>query len=261
MQGGHHWTLGVVLLLQQKPDLAIESFRAHEAFRDYAKLGRAMALHDLGRADESAQLIAEVEASWGDDAALELARQRRLPMSIPDPTDLLDFTARVVLVTGASGIAAAGARLFAASGAPVFIVSRTAEKCANLADEITESGGEATWAQADLTSESEADAATREIPVIFITSLSEAAVCSVGGPCRQIIVPGPRRGKAARAEQASLPDDDAAGTALAGWQLGAFSSADDLERYEEALCIADASRAQALSRSSASRPFAASETV
>ena len=68
---------------------------------------------------------------------------------------------RVVLVTGASGIAAAGARLFAASGAPVFIVSRTADKCAGLADEITASGGVATWAQADLTSESEADAATR----------------------------------------------------------------------------------------------------
>ena len=68
---------------------------------------------------------------------------------------------RVVLVTGASGIAAAGARLFAASGAPVFVVSRTSEKCASLADEITASGGVVEWAQADLTVESEADAAAR----------------------------------------------------------------------------------------------------
>jgi NAD(P)-dependent dehydrogenase (short-subunit alcohol dehydrogenase family) len=68
---------------------------------------------------------------------------------------------RVVLVTGASGIAAAGARLFAASGAPVFIVSRTPEKCASLADEIVASGGVAGWAEADLTVEAEADSATR----------------------------------------------------------------------------------------------------
>lgn len=69
---------------------------------------------------------------------------------------------RVILVTGASGIAAAGARLYAALGAPVFIVSRTAEKCASLADEITASGGDAAWAQADLTVEADADAATQD---------------------------------------------------------------------------------------------------
>ena len=74
MQGGYHWTLGVVLLLRQRPDLAIESFRAHEATEYFSKLGRAMALHDLGRADESAELIAGVEASLGDDATLELAQ-------------------------------------------------------------------------------------------------------------------------------------------------------------------------------------------
>ncbi|MGB5433967.1 MAG: SDR family NAD(P)-dependent oxidoreductase, partial [Acidimicrobiia bacterium] len=68
---------------------------------------------------------------------------------------------RVVLVTGASGIAAAGARSFASSGAPVFIVSRTPEKCASLADEIVASGGVAGWAEADLTVEAEADSATR----------------------------------------------------------------------------------------------------
>ena len=67
---------------------------------------------------------------------------------------------RVVMVTGASGIAAAGARLFAAEGASVFIASRTASKCEALAKEVAKAGGTAAWAEADLTSESAADAAT-----------------------------------------------------------------------------------------------------
>lgn len=67
---------------------------------------------------------------------------------------------RVILVSGASGIAAAGARCFARSGAPVFIVSRTEEKCVRLSEEIVGAGGIAAWAQADLTVEEETDAAT-----------------------------------------------------------------------------------------------------
>ena len=68
---------------------------------------------------------------------------------------------RVILVTGASGIAAAGARLFGSAGAPVFIVSRTPEKCITLSEEIAESGGVADWATADLTVQADADAATQ----------------------------------------------------------------------------------------------------
>ena len=67
----------------------------------------------------------------------------------------------VILVTGASGIAAAGARHFARLGASVFVISRTEEKCIRLTDEITAAGGECAWAGADLTVESEADAATQ----------------------------------------------------------------------------------------------------
>lgn len=67
----------------------------------------------------------------------------------------------VILVTGASGIAAAGARLFARQGARVFVVSRTEEKCISLTEEITATGGDCAWAVADLTNEDEADAATR----------------------------------------------------------------------------------------------------
>ncbi len=72
-----------------------------------------------------------------------------------------DLSNRVVLITGASGIAAAGARLFAERGAPVFIVSRTEEKCVRLADEIVAAGGTCGWARADLTREDESDRATR----------------------------------------------------------------------------------------------------
>jgi NAD(P)-dependent dehydrogenase (short-subunit alcohol dehydrogenase family) len=68
---------------------------------------------------------------------------------------------RVVLVTGASGIAAAGARLFAELGALVFVVSRTEDQCVRLADEIGKAGGACGWAQADLTVEDEADQATQ----------------------------------------------------------------------------------------------------
>lgn len=71
------------------------------------------------------------------------------------------LTDRTVLITGASGIAAAGARLFAAEGARVFIVSRTAAKCVALAGEISDAGGTAGWFGADLTSEREADEATQ----------------------------------------------------------------------------------------------------
>ena len=48
---------------------------------------------------------------------------------------------RGVIVTGATGIAAAAARRFAAEGASVAIVSRTAASCEALAAGITEAGG------------------------------------------------------------------------------------------------------------------------
>lgn len=67
---------------------------------------------------------------------------------------------RVVLVTGASGIAAAGARLFASDGANIFIASRTGSKCEALAEAIDAAGGTSDWIEADLTTEAGADAAT-----------------------------------------------------------------------------------------------------
>jgi NAD(P)-dependent dehydrogenase (short-subunit alcohol dehydrogenase family) len=63
------------------------------------------------------------------------------------------MSGKVILVTGASGIAAAGARLFAAEGANVFVISRTGSKCEALVDEIVAAGAAASWASADLTDE------------------------------------------------------------------------------------------------------------
>jgi len=60
---------------------------------------------------------------------------------------------RVCLVTGASGIAAAAARRFAAEGAAVHVASLDPEQCAVLADEIVAAGGRATWTAGDLRDE------------------------------------------------------------------------------------------------------------
>src|SRR5262245_29477480 len=68
---------------------------------------------------------------------------------------------RVCLVTGSTGIAAASARRFAAEGATVFNVSRTAEHAAGLAREVADGAGEARvgWLEADLAVATEADRA------------------------------------------------------------------------------------------------------
>lgn len=66
---------------------------------------------------------------------------------------------RVCLVTGATGIAAAGARRFAAEGAAVFVVSLDPGECEALAAEVTAAGGRSGWAQADLRDEAAAVAA------------------------------------------------------------------------------------------------------
>jgi NAD(P)-dependent dehydrogenase (short-subunit alcohol dehydrogenase family) len=69
---------------------------------------------------------------------------------------------RGVIVTGASGIAAASARLFAAEGARVAIVSRTEERCVELVGSIEAAGGRATYAVADLADEAQATSAMDE---------------------------------------------------------------------------------------------------
>jgi NAD(P)-dependent dehydrogenase (short-subunit alcohol dehydrogenase family) len=65
---------------------------------------------------------------------------------------------RVVLVTGSTGIAAAGARRFAAEGGRVVVTSRTPEHCVDLVAELVSAGAEAAGLPADLAGEDQADA-------------------------------------------------------------------------------------------------------
>ena len=58
---------------------------------------------------------------------------------------------RSIIVTGATGIAAASARRFAAEGARVMVISRTESSCRALVDGITAAGGQAHFVTAELT--------------------------------------------------------------------------------------------------------------
>ena len=69
---------------------------------------------------------------------------------------------RGVVITGATGIAAASAHRFAAEGARVFLISRTEDHLGVLADALAEDGAEAGWAAADLADEAQAEAAMAE---------------------------------------------------------------------------------------------------
>lgn len=69
------------------------------------------------------------------------------------------FEGRTVLVTGSTGMAGSAARALAEEGAHVFVVSRTAGHARELAGEIAGSGGRATWAAAELSSERDVEAA------------------------------------------------------------------------------------------------------
>jgi NAD(P)-dependent dehydrogenase (short-subunit alcohol dehydrogenase family) len=66
---------------------------------------------------------------------------------------------RGIIVTGATGIAAASARLFAAEGARLVVISRTEGHCRELVEEIGAAGGQASFVVADLTREAETGAA------------------------------------------------------------------------------------------------------
>lgn len=63
---------------------------------------------------------------------------------------------KLVVVTGATGIAAAGARAFAAAGARVFVISLNQEDCDELTSTISTDGGSVASTAADLTDEHQA---------------------------------------------------------------------------------------------------------
>lgn len=66
---------------------------------------------------------------------------------------------RGVIVTGATGIAGASARLFADEGARVVVISRTESHCADLVAGIVAAGGSAAYEVADLARAGEAERA------------------------------------------------------------------------------------------------------
>jgi NAD(P)-dependent dehydrogenase (short-subunit alcohol dehydrogenase family) len=67
-----------------------------------------------------------------------------------------------IIVTGATGIAAASARCFAGEGAAVVVISRTAASCQALTEQIAADGGEASYVVADLTDAGPAAAAVAD---------------------------------------------------------------------------------------------------
>ncbi|MEA2621626.1 MAG: hypothetical protein QOH61_536 [Chloroflexota bacterium] len=69
------------------------------------------------------------------------------------------FAGRTCLITGSTGMGASAARAIAAEGGSVFLVSRTRAHVEDLATEIVAHGGSATWYAADVSRESEVDAA------------------------------------------------------------------------------------------------------
>lgn len=68
----------------------------------------------------------------------------------------------MVVVTGASGIAAAAARSLADHGADVFVVSLDADECQALCAELEERGARCGWSAVDLRDEESTEAAFRQ---------------------------------------------------------------------------------------------------
>jgi NAD(P)-dependent dehydrogenase (short-subunit alcohol dehydrogenase family) len=66
---------------------------------------------------------------------------------------------RTVIITGATGIAGASARRFAAEGATIVVISRTEASCRELVEDIASAGGRASYVVADLTDAEAAQAA------------------------------------------------------------------------------------------------------
>ena len=65
--GGGEWDIGVTLLLQGKPELALEQFENFHSYESLSVQGRAMALYDLGRHEEYDLAMQELIERWGAD--------------------------------------------------------------------------------------------------------------------------------------------------------------------------------------------------
>jgi NAD(P)-dependent dehydrogenase (short-subunit alcohol dehydrogenase family) len=96
-------------------------------------------------------------------------------------TDGGRLAGRTCLVTGTTGMAAAAASRFAAEGASVFVVSRSAEHARDLAATITASGGRSGWAAADLSAEADAESAVSAVADAFGRIDGLYAVAGISG--------------------------------------------------------------------------------
>lgn len=90
---------------------------------------------------------------------------------------------RVCLVTGATGIAAAAAMRFASEGATVFVTSLIEDQCRELADRITDAGGQVGFEAADLTDEAQVRSAVGACAATF--GRIDGAFSVVGGSGRR----------------------------------------------------------------------------
>ncbi len=70
---GGHYQLGMALLYKGEPQAALEA-TAREKDEEYRVKGGAMALHALGRRDESRARLAELIRRWGDEWPTEVAQ-------------------------------------------------------------------------------------------------------------------------------------------------------------------------------------------
>jgi TolB-like protein/DNA-binding winged helix-turn-helix (wHTH) protein len=71
--GGYEHSLGTIWLLQGDPEAALASFRSLDHHLYLQVQGEALALHDLGRFDESAAKLAEMVSDWGDRQPIHVA--------------------------------------------------------------------------------------------------------------------------------------------------------------------------------------------
>jgi NAD(P)-dependent dehydrogenase (short-subunit alcohol dehydrogenase family) len=96
-------------------------------------------------------------------------------------TDGGRLAGRTCLVTGTTGMAAAAATLFAAEGASVFVVSRTADHARDLAAAIAAAGGRIGWAAADRSQEADAESAVSACADAFGRIDALYAVAGISG--------------------------------------------------------------------------------
>lgn len=120
------------------------------------------------------------------------------------------ISGRTILITGASGIAAATARLAAQGGAKLFIASIDEGECRELAARLEEEGATIAWRAGDLTLEAEAIAAVARCHELFgrIDALFNVVGISGrrygDGPIHQCTLDGWRRTMATNVETAFL---------------------------------------------------------